>query len=413
MQFGPSVVLFGFCGIPMAGNLANGFAVGLTAEGFALCQRFACENVPDEEARAVNAELVACLQQAGFFNREPAAPELRSAYLHVTQRCNLQCAGCYSLDDSRNASTDLSTEQLLDFISQLAAAGVASLFISGGEPFLRNDLPALVGHAKECGIGTVTIITNGTCISREVLGELAGFADSISVSFDGYSAEATPHIRGVQRFDQLADAVRLILEAGVGAHIIPTIHRKNVHDLPRYAALAAELGVTMNYSLLSCECGSEDGLASLIPDKAALEALADELLALGSAPVLSGAPVGLNLAVRTSCGAGHREISVAADGTVYPCHMLHRPEYALGSLHRESLDAILQREAPHWQSKLDSANVEGCSACRHKLLCGGGCRARSVYAKGNLTSCDSYCAFMKRYYDQMGSLLAAQATACS
>ena len=52
MQFGPSVVLFGFCGIPMAGNLANGFAVGLTAEGFALCQRFACENVPDEEARA-------------------------------------------------------------------------------------------------------------------------------------------------------------------------------------------------------------------------------------------------------------------------------------------------------------------------------------------------------------------------
>ena len=306
MQFGPSVVLFGFCGIPMAGNLANGFAVGLTAEGFALCQRFACENVPDEEARAVNAELVACLQQAGFFNREPAAPELRSAYLHVTQRCNLQCAGCYSLDDSRNASTDLSTEQLLDFISQLAAAGVASLFISGGEPFLRNDLPALVGHAKECGIGTVTIITNGTCISREVLGELAGFADSISVSFDGYSAEATPHIRGVQRFDQLVDAVRLILEAGVGAHIIPTIHRKNVHDLPRYAALAAELGVTMNYSLLSCECGSEDGLASLIPDKAALEALADELLALGSAPVLSGAPVGLNLAVRTRCGAGHR-----------------------------------------------------------------------------------------------------------
>ncbi len=408
MQFGPSVVLFGFCGIPMAGNLANGFAVGLTAEGFALCQRFACENVPDEEARAANAELVACLQQAGFFNREPAAPELRSAYLHVTQRCNLQCAGCYSLDDSRNASTDLSTEQLLDFISQLAAAGVASLFISGGEPFLRNDLLALVGHAKECGIGTVTIITNGTCISREVLGELAGFADSISVSFDGYSAEATPHIRGVQRFDQLVDAVRLIREAGIPAHIIPTIHRKNVHDLSRYTALAAELGVTMNYSLLSCECGPEGELASLIPDEAALEALADELLALGSAPALSGAPVGLNLAVRTSCGAGHREISVAADGTVYPCHMLHRPEYALGNLHRESLDAILQREAPHWRATLYSRNVEECSSCRHRLLCGGGCRARSVYAKGNLTSCDSYCAFMKRYYDQLGSLLAAQ-----
>lgn len=412
MRFGPAVVLFDFCGIPMAGNLANGFVVGLTTEGSALCQQLAREDVPEEEARAVNAELFACLQQAGFFDLTPAAPGLRSAYLHVTQRCNLQCAGCYSLDDSRNASADLPTEQLLDFIGQLAICGVTSLFISGGEPFLRDDLTALVRCAKEHGIGTVTVITNGTCISREALDELAEFADSISVSFDGYSAEATPYIRGVQRFNQLVDAVRLIQEASIPAHIIPTIHRKNVHDLPCYTSLAADLGVTMNYSLLSCECGPDDALADLVPDEAALEALADELLALGNAPVLSGAPVGLNLAVRTSCGAGCREISVAADGTVYPCHMLQRREYALGSLLNEPLAVILEREAPRWRSALDSANVEGCADCRHQLLCGGGCRARSVYTSGNLTSRDSYCTFMMRYYDQLGAFLAEQTAGC-
>lgn len=412
MRFGSAVVLFDFCGIPMAGNLANGFVVGLTTEGAALCRRLSHEDVPEEEAHAANAELFSCLQQAGFFDPAPPVPGLRSAYLHVTQRCNLQCAGCYSLDDSRNASADLSAEQLLGFIDQLAICGVTSLFISGGEPFLREDLPTLVQRAKERSISTVTVITNGTCISRKALDELAGFVDSVSVSFDGYDAEATPYIRGTQRFNQLVDAVHFIQEAGIPAHIIPTIHRKNVRDLPRYTALAAELDVTMNYSLLSCECEPDDMLAELIPDEAALETLADELLALGNAPVLSGAPVGLNLAVRTSCGAGHREISVAADGTVYPCHMLQRREYALGSLLNEPLGTILEREAPRWRSALKSDNVEGCSACRHQLLCGGGCRARAVYTSGNLTSRDSYCAFTTRYYDQLGAFLAEQTAGC-
>lgn len=237
---------------------------------------------------------------------------------------------------------------------------------------------------------------------------MAPFVDAISVSFDGYSADAPAPIRGTQRFDRLVAAVRAIQTAGIHAHIIPTIHRNNVTDLARYATLAEALDATMNYSLLSCECSDEEPLAHLIPDEESLCTLADELLKLGDAPVLSGAPVGLNLAARRNCGAGCTEISIGADGTVYPCHMLQRPEYAMGNVFEEDLDAILHSNLANRLATLDTAHIEGCASCRHHLLCGGGCRARSVYAAGNLESRDPYCTFMLRYYDQLGEALAAQ-----
>ena len=43
------------------------------------------------------------------------------------------------------------------------------------------------------------------------------------------------------------------------------------------------------------------------------------------------APVGVNLTVKRNCGAGCKSLSVDADGTIYPCHMLHRPELAMGN----------------------------------------------------------------------------------
>ncbi len=52
-------------------------------------------------------------------------------------------------------------------LDELAAAGLATLIISGGEPFLRDDLPDIVAYAKRtCGIKSVTVLSNGTCLDR-------------------------------------------------------------------------------------------------------------------------------------------------------------------------------------------------------------------------------------------------------
>lgn len=408
MKFIKDVVSFDFAGIPLVGNMQTGYVIGLTAEGAQVCARMLEEDVPEEDVAVVDRALLEHLRLGGFFEEAPEQGSVSAAYFHVTQRCNLACVGCYSLDEQRNALDDAPFEDVARAIDQLAHAGVSSLVISGGEPFLRADLPEIVAHAKAVGIAKVTVLSNGMCLSEEALSRLAPHVDCVSVSFDGCSAESTAYIRGEQRFDQLVAAVKAVRDAGIPAHIIPTVHARNVDDLAAYVQLAKDLGATLNFSLLTCEPDDEH-LGKLLPDEQALRALGQALLTLdGGKPLaLLDAPVGLNLTVKRNCGAGYKEVSIAADGTIYPCHMLQRPELAMGNAFTGTLAEALQSDVSQKFRALDAATFDGCSTCEYTPICGGGCRARSLFATGNLESKDSYCPMTQAFYQDLGQKMQA------
>lgn len=278
MRFGPNVVEHAPFSIPMIGNTATGYVIGLTPEGAAVCHRMFAEDVPEAEVAAVNADLPAHLRRGGFVVEDVEADDvtlgkgvegveraegvgagnaaaaasapsasavpapLQSAYLHVTHHCNLNCIGCYSAVDARNARRDLTLDELRGIIDALADAGCQHLVISGGEPFLRDDLPAIVAYARERGIDSVDVLTNGTAVTPEKLADIAPYVGRVSVSFDGPNAEAAPVIRREPLFDRLVAAVKMIREAGIQPHIIPTAHGGNIDALGEYVALADSLG---------------------------------------------------------------------------------------------------------------------------------------------------------------------------
>lgn len=250
MRFGPNVVEHAPFSIPMIGNTETGYVIGLTPEGAAVCHRMFTEDVPEAEVAAVHADLPAHLRRGGFVvegesadgvavregaegvdegalgkgvedaerpedvereesvegagDAESAAAEganmaafdspvpLQSAYLHVTHHCNLNCIGCYSAVDARNARRDLTLDELRGIIDALADAGCQHLVISGGEPFLRDDLAAIVAYVRERGIDSVDVLTNGTAVTPEKLAAIAPYVGRVSVSFDGPNAEAAP-----------------------------------------------------------------------------------------------------------------------------------------------------------------------------------------------------------------------------
>lgn len=66
MRFGPNVVEHAPFSIPMIGNTATGYVIGLTPEGAAVCHRMFTEDVPEAEIAAVNAELPIHLRRGGF-----------------------------------------------------------------------------------------------------------------------------------------------------------------------------------------------------------------------------------------------------------------------------------------------------------------------------------------------------------
>lgn len=409
MRFTDEVVLFDFAGIPMVGCLDTGYAIGLSEQGAAVCARMLEEDVPESDVAAVDPALLEHLVRGGFFQRVVAEPRVASAYLHVTQRCNLTCAGCYSLDEHRNRLADAPLPDIKHALEALAEAGAMQVIVSGGEPFLRDDLPEIVEHAKRaCGIGSVTVLSNGTRMTEDALERLAPNADCVSVSFDGCSASAPAFIRSEQRFDELVEAVKMVQRAGIPAHIIPTVHAKNVNDLAAYVQLSRDLGASLNFSLLTCEPGDEV-LGGLLPGDEELRTLGRALLTLDDGKPLPAmdAPVGVNLTVKRNCGAGSKSVSVDADGTIYPCHMLHRGELAMGNAFTGSVLEALQSDVSRMFQAFDVERFEGCGTCKYMRICGGGCRARSLFESGSLESKDSYCLMTQEFYDILGAAMSA------
>lgn len=66
MRFGPNVVEHAPFSIPMIGNTATGYVIGLTPEGAAVCHRMFAEDVPEAEVAAVNLSHLRCNRSKGI-----------------------------------------------------------------------------------------------------------------------------------------------------------------------------------------------------------------------------------------------------------------------------------------------------------------------------------------------------------
>ncbi len=107
--------------------------------------------------------------------------------LSVTDRCNFRCVYCMpaeGLDFGPN-STLLTFEEIERLVRLMAAGGVRRVRLTGGEPLVRRDLPALVARLSAIeGVDQVVMTTNGHQLGRcaEALRE-AGLT-GLTVSLD-------------------------------------------------------------------------------------------------------------------------------------------------------------------------------------------------------------------------------------
>lgn len=402
MRLGAQSELFHLAGIPMVGNLDTGGIIGLTDEGERLCRALAGGELADSQVPVSCEQLVCHLERGGYLDDAPrrGRPAVTSAYLHVTQRCNLRCRFCYSEDEGRNVLADPSIDELRSAIDLLAGLGARRLVISGGEPFLRCDLADVAALARGAGVTEVVVLTNGLLVTADRAREVAEFVGCVGIAFDGCSAGSVAHLRGEQNFDALVRAVRAVLDAGMEARILPTLHGRNLGDLTRYRELAERLGATLSFSLLTAP---ERLLGDYAMSHAALAELGRRS---AEGEVGYGEELPSGLAARRSCGAGVRTLSVAADGAVYPCHMLHDPRLALGNAFVDDAAAIMSSPVARLFSTLDARRFEECGRCDKRALCAGGCRARALMSTGEVGSRDPYCELFRSYYEHMGERIA-------
>jgi cyclic pyranopterin phosphate synthase len=176
---------------------------------------------------------------------------LTSLRLSVTDRCNLRCQYCMPEQDY----AWLPKPDILDFdettrLAQVfAAAGASRLRITGGEPLLRRDLPALIERlAAAASWDDLALTTNGILLTDHADALAAAGIRRVTVSLDTLDRD---RFRALTRQDELA-RVRQGLEAA--ARVFPgfkidTVVVRGVNDdeLEALAREAARLGAEIRF----------------------------------------------------------------------------------------------------------------------------------------------------------------------
>jgi TatD DNase family protein len=149
-----------------------------------------------------------------------AYPIRNSLYLNITNRCTAACTFCvrYHTDFVKGHKLRLAEEPAAaELIAQIGDPGnyAEIVFCGYGEPLLRLDVVKTVAAEVKRRGGKVRIDTNGHANlihKRNVLPELAGLVDAVSVSLNAQNAELYEKISqpkfGVETYESVKEFIR-------------------------------------------------------------------------------------------------------------------------------------------------------------------------------------------------------------
>jgi GTP 3',8-cyclase len=129
---------------------------------------------------------------------------LRNLRLSVTDRCNLRCEYCMPEAEYEWLPREdvLHFEEISALVDVFLALGADRLRLTGGEPLLRRDMPALVRMiAGKPGLNDLALTTNGVLLADQIDALAAAGLRRITVSLDTLRAD---RFKALTRFDELA-----------------------------------------------------------------------------------------------------------------------------------------------------------------------------------------------------------------
>ncbi|MDJ0713529.1 MAG: nif11-class peptide radical SAM maturase 3 [Prochloraceae cyanobacterium] len=319
------------------------------------------------------------------------------AVWEITLKCNLACSHCGSrAGTARNQ--ELSTEEALNVVEQLAEVGITEVTLIGGEAFMRPDWLTIAKAISDAGM-RCTMTTGGFGISLETARRMkdAGLA-LVSISIDGLEA-IHDRLRGKKGSWQSAfKTMSHFREVGLPFACNTQINRLSAPQFPLIYERIRDAGVVAWQIQLTVPMGNAADNADILLQPYELLDLYPMLARVVSRARREGVEVfpgnnigyygpyerllrgqGEEWSFWQGCGAGLNTLGLEADGTVKGCPSLPTSAYAGGNIRDRSLREIIDR-AEELRFNLKAGTAEGtdhmwgfCKTCEFAQLCRGGC----------------------------------------
>ena len=357
---------------------------------------------------------------------------VQTVFWSITGRCNFRCRHCY-MDAPKAALGELSHDEAIDLIDQMAACGVLCVNITGGEPLVRADFWQLVDRILQHGMAIKQVYTNGWLLSDQLLDEFEkrGLKPEVSVSFDGVGWH--DWMRGFDGAEKAAlDALQRCVSRGFPTNAEMCVHKGNLLSLRKTVNLMAKIGVRSMQvsSVASTPLWLAHSQGMEMNDDEYYEAMLEYIPHFFE----DGMPIYLQIGSMLQLNQGSYEYEVFADGSddsgnaldKHVCSAIRTvcyitpegrllPCMPMTSSERQSMFPLI-RDIGLQKGLSDSFYMqvidmrvyelfeqnEMCGKCANRLRCGGGCRAEAfLYGDKSLTGCDyRQCLFYEKGYPE-------------
>lgn len=353
---------------------------------------------PQPLSQPVDRQLAAqnLITPAGRVPRARATePQTLTAWLHVTNACNLDCPYCYVQKSSARMNADIGRRAVEAVFRSAQAHGFKQVKIkyAGGEAALHFKLVReLHAHARRLSVTSgldlkAVVLSNGTYWSTDDVDWLIDNHVKLMISLDGVGAlhdRLRPDKHGGATFARVARTIdEMLLPRGVRPDITVTITRLNAAgaaEAVKWAMIDRGLPVSLNFF--------RQPIGRATPEELALEEsiIIDGMLAayqviethLPAQPFFNGLLDRVQGGAHThTCGVGQSYIVISHTGQIAQCQMhLEQPVSAnLG-------DDVLRLVAAGPLHNLPVEAKSGCRDCTYRYYCSGGCPLETYRATG-------------------------------
>ena len=317
------------------------------------------------------------------------------AIWELTLACDQKCMHCGPRAGQRRPH-ELSTEECLRVVQELAELGCGEVVLIGGEAYLRNDFILIIRAIRSAGM-SCTMTTGGLNLSEErVAAMIEAGVSGVTVSIDGLAATHDA-IRGVPgSWDSAFAALRRVRAAGGKIACNTQINRRTRGELAPLLELIAAEGVHSWQLQITVPHGNAADHPDLILQPydflelfTELEPVIDRCEALGVRlwPANNLGYFGplerrLRKALRThwrGCSAGVTTLGLDSDGGVKNCPSLGGPVNVGGNWREHSLREVWQQsyQLGYIRNRTRDDLWGYCRECYYADTCMAGCTAAS------------------------------------
>ncbi len=155
---------------------------------------------------------------------------------HITSVCNYHCQYCFVGFRERTPTKETAFKIVEEIHKFFVKSGVKGgrINIAGGEPLLYPYLTDVINKANSLGL-KVSIITNGSLLTEELISVWQGKVETIGISVDAISDETNKAIGREQQgrslsMAQLCDIADWIHKYGIKLKINTVVSKLNLHE---------------------------------------------------------------------------------------------------------------------------------------------------------------------------------------